>query len=172
MSAKKSAGAGNRRFSQALGIYEKAMKALGKRDFAKASQHLDDLLSSFPEEREVVERARTYRLLCDRALDKQPTRRPKTVEDLVSQGVYHHNRGEFEPALKYLKQAEALAPDNDSVLYCLAASSARSGDAAAAIKALRSAIAVSPASRAQARSDSDFDQLRSDEDFDELLHSA
>jgi tetratricopeptide (TPR) repeat protein len=171
MRAKKAAGAGNRRSSQALDVYEKAMKALGKRDFVKAGQHLDALLSSFPEEREVVERARAYRSLCDRALEKQPAPRPKTVEDLLSHAVYHHNRDEFEQALKFLKRAKELAPDNDSVLYCTAATSARAGDSAAAIKALRSAIAVSPASRTQARSDSDFDPLRSDESFVELLQS-
>ena len=39
-----------------------------------------------------------------------------------------------------------------------------------ALKALRSAIAASPANRAQARSDSDFDPIRDDEEFVELVY--
>jgi Flp pilus assembly protein TadD len=84
--------------------------------------------------------------------------------------VYLHNRGEFLEALKVLHQAAEIHPRNEHVLYCLAAASARSGDPAAAIKALKSAIAVSPANRAQARSDSDFDAIREQAEFLALVH--
>ena len=58
----------------------------------------------------------------------------------------------------------------EHVLYCLAATAARAGDTASALKALRSAIAASPANRAQARSDSDFDPIREDEEFIEIVY--
>ena len=169
MSGKRN-GAADRRLTRAVELFERAVKALGKRDYERARDHLDTLISSHPEERDVLERARAYRALCERALERRPPFRPKTFEDLLNYGVYLHNRGEFQEALKYLHQAAEIHPRNEHVLYCIAAASARSGDTAAAIKALRSAISVSPASRAQARSDSDFDPIREEDEFIALVY--
>ena len=172
MSPKKPAPVTDRRSQQALDLFERAAKALGKHDWEKARDHLDSLILSHPDQRDVLERARAYRAVCERALTeaKRPPFRPKGFEDLLNHGVFLHNRGEFEEALKVLRQAAEIHPKNEHVLYCLAAASARSGDPAAAIKALKSAIAVSPANRAQARSDSDFDVIREQAEFLALVH--
>ena len=124
------------------------------------------------DERELLERARSYRALCERAIaeSKRTAFRPKGFEDLLNHGVYLHNRGEYEEALKALRQAAEIHPKNEHVLYCLAATAARAGDTATAVKALRSAVAASPANRAQARSDSDFDPIREDEEFIEIVY--
>jgi tetratricopeptide (TPR) repeat protein len=170
MSAKKTAG--GRRVGNALDLYEKAIKALGKRDFEKAQGHLETLVASHAEERDLLERARVYLAVCARALEKRPGFRPKTVEEHLRYGVYLHNRGDFRGALKQLNQAAELEPKNDDVLYCMAAAASRAGDPEAAVKALRSAIASSPASRAQARWDADFDPIREDDDFAALVHTS
>jgi Flp pilus assembly protein TadD len=169
MSAKKPTGVAERRSSHALELFEKAMKALGKREFDRARDHLDTLLESHTEERDIMERARTYKALCDRALEKRPSK-PKGFEDLLNYGVYLHNRGEFEEAVSHLQQAAEIHPRNEHAQYCLAAAAARAGDTAAAVKALRTAIAVSPEARTQARSDSDFDPIREEEEFVTLVH--
>ncbi len=170
MSGKK-AGPMDRRTSPAIDAFERALKALGKREFEKARDQFSALLSAYPEERELLERARTYVAVCERALaeSRRSSFRPKSFEDLLAYGVYLHNRGEFDEALKALRQATEIHPKNEHALYCLAATAARAGDAGAAKKALRSAIAASSASRAQARSDSDFDSLRDDEEFIDLV---
>jgi tetratricopeptide (TPR) repeat protein len=147
------------------------MKALGRREYEKARDIFESLIGDHPEEREIAERARAYHALCERALDKRPAFRPKGFDELLNHGVFLHNRGEYEDALKALRSAAEIHPRNEHVLYCLAATSARAGDAVAALKALRSAIAASPASRAQAKSDADFDSLRDDEEFTSLVHS-
>ena len=162
----------DRRFSQAVEVFEKAMKAVGKREFERAQQLLDEVIADYPEERDVVERARTYRALCERSLEKRPAARPKGFDELLHFGVYLHNRGEFEEALKYFQQAADVHPKNEHVLYCLAAASSRAGDTATAVKSLRSAILANPASRAQAKSDSDFDPIREDEEFAALLDAV
>ena len=72
--------------------------------------------------------------------------------------------------MKAFHQAADIHPKNEHVLYCIAASSARLGDMAAALKALRSAIHANAANRAQARGDSDFDALREDDDFQSLVY--
>ncbi len=161
---------GERRLtSQAVELFQKAVKAMGKHEYERARAHFDDLLSSHPDERDVAERARTYRAVCERALHKAPAVRPKTFDELLHHGVFLHNRGEFEEALKFLRQAVDMHPRNEHVLYCLAATSARAGDEATALKSLRSAIAVSAESRAHARRDPDFDSLRDHEEFHALF---
>lgn len=168
MSVKKTAAA-ERRLSHALEIFEKGMKALGKREYERARELFDELIRSHGEERDLAERALAYRTLCERALDKRPAFRPKSFEELLNYGVFLHNKGEFQEALKYLHQAAEIHPKNEHALYCIAAASARAGDTPAATKALRSAILANPACRTQARSDSDFDPVREDEEFATLL---
>src|SRR5689334_17186859 len=71
MSAKKPpAPSQDRRSQQALDQFEKGMKALGKRDYERARDHFESLTSSFPEERDLLERARAYLALCARSLEK------------------------------------------------------------------------------------------------------
>lgn len=168
--AVKKAPVAQRRSGQAIEQFEKAVKALGKRDYEKAQQLLDELIAGHPGERDLLERARSYRTLCERALERKPSFRPKTFEDLLTYGVFLHNKGEFQEALKYLHQAAEIHPKNEHVQYCLAAAAARGGEAATAVKALRSAIGVNPGNRAQARSDADFDAIRQDAEFHALVH--
>ena len=123
MNAKRAA-ATDRRSALAVELFEKAMKALGKKDYAKAQEHLTSLLSAHADERDVAERARLYLGMCERALDKKPAFKPKGIEELVNYGVFLHNRGEYQDALKMFGQAAELQPKSEDVLYCMAASSA------------------------------------------------
>ena len=162
----------DRRTSPAVELFEKGVKALGRKEYDKAREHFDAIVSSHPEERDVVERARSYRMVCERAAGegKRGAYRPKGFDELLNYGVFLHNRGEFDEALKSLRQAAEIHPRNENVLYCLAATAARAGDTDSALKALRSAISVSPETRAQARRDSDFDVLREDDEFNALVY--
>ena len=63
----------------------------------------------------MLERARSYRALCERALDKRPAYKPKGFDEMLHYGVYLHNRGEFEEALKFLRQAAEMHPQNEHV---------------------------------------------------------
>lgn len=170
MNAKKAgATAEVRRSAQALEVFEKAMKALGKKDHQKARELFESLIASYPEARDVVERALLYKAVCERALDKRPAFKPKSIEELLSYGVFLHNRGEFQDALKLFQQVLEQQPKNEHALYCAAASSARLGDEGATLKSLRAAIQLSAANRAQARHDSDFEGLQESDAFLALL---
>ena len=162
---------GDRRYRQAVDLFEKAVKALGKKDFGRATTHLESLIASHGEESDLVERARSYLVMCERATSRK-TARPKTFEEMLNYGVVLHNRGEFDQAVKYLRQAVEKHPRNEHALYCLAAAQARSGEAQAALKALRSAIAANPTSRTQARQDADFEPLRGEAEFQALVTPA
>jgi tetratricopeptide (TPR) repeat protein len=170
MGERKAGAAADKRPSPALELFEKAVKALGKKDFDRGLDLFDMLIEQHGQERDLLERARAYRAVCERAREKRPSFRPKGFEDLLNYGVFLHNRGEFEDALKYFQQAAEIHPRNEHVLYCLAAAFSRSGDTTGALKALRSAIVVSPSNRAQAKSDSDFDPIREDPDFVALVY--
>jgi tetratricopeptide (TPR) repeat protein len=156
----------DRRYQQALDLFERAVKALGKKDFDRARDLLDSLLAEHGDQQDLVERARSYRAMCERP--RRPSR-PKTFEELLSYGVVLHNRGDYAQAVKYLGQALELQPRSESALYCLAAAQARAGETAAALRALRSAISANPASRAQARHDADFEPLRGAVEFKALV---
>lgn len=156
----------DRRQQHALDLFGRAVKALGRKDFDRARQLLDDLLDDHAGQQDLLERARAYRSMCERP--RRQTR-PKTFEELLNYGVVLHNRGDFAQAIKFLSQALALQPRSESALYCLAAAQARAGDAAAAMRALRSAISANPASRTQARHDSDFEPLRGAVEFRALV---
>jgi tetratricopeptide (TPR) repeat protein len=108
--------------------------------------------------------------MCDRALDRKGGPRPKTAEELVHQGVFLHNRGEYDDALKLLRQAAEMAPKSEDALYCLAATAARAGDDATAIKSLRAAVGINAETRAQARTDPDFESLRDGQEFQDILN--
>jgi tetratricopeptide (TPR) repeat protein len=159
----------NRRYQQALEAFERAVKALGRKDFDRSRDLLDGLIEDFADQQELVERAKTYRALCERT--RRPPR-PKTFEELLNYGVVLHNRGDFQHAVKYLRQALDIHPRNEGALYCMAAAQARAGDAQAALKALKSAIHANPASRAQARRDADFEPLRTAAAFQALVAPA
>jgi tetratricopeptide (TPR) repeat protein len=156
----------DRRYQQALEVFERAIKALGRKDFDRSRDLLDSLVEDFADQQELVERARTYRAMCDRS---RRSARPKTFEELLNYGVVLHNRGDFDLAVKYLRQALDIHPRTEGALYCLAAAQARAGDAPAALKALKSAIHANPASRAQARRDADFEPLREAAAFQALV---
>jgi tetratricopeptide (TPR) repeat protein len=156
----------DRRYQQALDLFERAVKALGKKDLDRARDLLDTLLEDHADQQELVERARAYRAMCDRS--RRPAR-PRTFEELLNYGVVLHNRGDFAQAVRYFLQALEIHPRNENALYCLAAAQARNGDAPAALKALRSAIHASPQSRALARRDDDFEPLRGAAEFQALV---
>jgi tetratricopeptide (TPR) repeat protein len=170
MNAKKGAGAAqDRRSAQAVEQYEKATKALGKHDYEKARDAFAALAASFPEERDIAERARLFEALCARSLEKHASFKPKGVDELVSYGVLLHNRAEYAEALKCFAQASEQQPKNEHALYCAAATAARLGDTDAALKALKAAIQLNTGNRAQARIDEDFDALQDNDEFLDLV---
>ncbi len=160
--------AGDRRYRQAVDLFEKAVKAFGRKDFDRAQAHLESLIASHGDQADLAERARSYLAMCQRATSRKPAR-PKTFEEMLNYGVVLHNRGEFDQAVKYLRLAVAKHPRNEHALYCLAASQARAGEAEDALKALRSAITANPTSRSQARQDPDFERLRGEAEFQALV---
>jgi tetratricopeptide (TPR) repeat protein len=157
------------RYKKALETFERAIKTLHKGDLEKARTQFDGIVSGFPEESEVADRARTFLSICDRRQRDARGYSPKDVESLVSYGVFLHNKGEFKEAVARLSKAVEMDPKSDHAQYCLAASYARMGDAREATRYLKRAITADPYNRVLALTDADFDSVRKDSSVSQML---
>jgi tetratricopeptide (TPR) repeat protein len=153
---------------EALAGFETAVKALQRHDFGTAATGFRAVLTGFPQERALLDRARVYLELCERELRRAPAA-PRTVEERLTQATAALNNGDDRTAGRLAEEVLAEAPDHDLALYLVAAVRARQGDAQAALRHLRHALEVSPDVQAQARHDVDFDLLKDNEEFRQLL---
>ena len=160
------------RYKKALETFERAIKTLHKGDVDKARALFDGLISGFPAERELADRARTFLGICDRRKRAGRSHSPKDIESVVSYGVFLHNKGDFKGAVDRLSKAVEMDPKSDHAQYCLAASYARLGDAREATRLLKRAITTDPYNRVLALTDSDFDSVRNDPTVSQMLSST
>ncbi len=149
-------------------LFERAMRALQRHDYAAGAGHFRAVLNRFPAERPLVERSRVYLVLCERELERRPAA-PKTVEERLTAATAALNNADDAAAEKLVRSVLEGAPQQELALYLLAAIEARRGARESALSLLKRAVAVSPEIRAQARHDLDFEALRGLEAFRQLL---
>lgn len=154
--------------AQALGVFQHALEALHRRQYAEAADQFRTLLERFPGERALLDRSRVYLDLAERELNRQDVA-PRTIEERVTAATAALNNDQDADAERLVRSVLADDPRHDLALYLMAALEARRGDHDAAISFLGRAINVSPEVRAQARLDSDFDALRRLENFQALI---
>jgi tetratricopeptide (TPR) repeat protein len=153
----------------AVRLYEHGVDALQRRAFADAATRLRDLISNFPDERELHERARVYLRVCERELASSP---PKmSIEDRVMAATVAVNSGDYSRARALLDNIIRERPDNDLAEYMFAVVAVAVGEAEAAIPHLERAISLNPENRSLARQDDDFQMLHNRDDFRRLIES-
>ncbi len=152
----------------ALSLLEKGIKLLYQKEIKKARQEFESILADYPGEAEIVARARSYLLICDReeAAHKKPS---VSQDELYSLGVMEHNRGNYDGAITYFQQSLDKHPNADHVYYSLAASKAMKNDVVEAIENLRKAIELNEDNRVYAKNDPDFAPLHSEKEFADLV---
>ena len=123
---------------QALGVYERAVKALQQRRYKQAAAHFRKVIDNFPDESELHERSRRYLAACERASKPSPT--SETVEDRLYAATLALNSGLQEEALQYLTVCAQERPDSDHVQYMLAVARADAGDLSSAASHLLRAV--------------------------------
>jgi tetratricopeptide (TPR) repeat protein len=152
----------------ALNRLEKGIKALYQKDFKKARLEFKSLLEDHPAEWEILARTRSYLQICAR--EEAAHKRPAITNDqLYGLGVMEHNRGNYEGALGFFRQALSQRPEADHIHYCIAASLAMKGDALEAIQTLRKTIEMNEDNRIYAKNDSDFLTLHVHKEFTDLV---
>jgi tetratricopeptide (TPR) repeat protein len=154
--------------SAALTHLGKGIEFIYKKDYKKARNELTTLVRSFPDETEILARARSYLQICDR--EEQSQKKPEFAQDqLYTLGVLEHNKANCDAAISYFQQSLKKHPDADYIYYSVAASLARKGDLQASMEHLKKAIELNEDSRIFARNDEDFSVFDTDEKLSELL---
>ncbi len=149
-------------------MYERGLQALQRRDFAASAAALRNVIERYPDERELLERARLYLKVCERELEpKEPA--PKTADEWVYAATVAQNSGDVASAMRHLQRALQEDPRHDHAHSMMAAASAQRRDAATALEHLRRAIALNGENRSRARQDADFESLRDEADFRSAL---
>jgi tetratricopeptide (TPR) repeat protein len=151
-------------YIEAVGLYERGMRALQGHDFRGAAQIFESVLQMYPEEKELHERVRQYLSICERQIAPKEAA-PQTAEERLYAATLAINGGRYDQALANLRLVRDEEPDNDHALYMLAVAHAQRGEPAEAIAHLERAIALNPENRSLAKTDPDLEPLRADEAF-------
>jgi len=155
-------------YHEAVAMYERGLQALQRRDFAASADALRTVIERYPDERELLERARLYLKVCERELEpKEPT--PKTADEWVYAATVALNQGDEANALLHLQRALTADPRHDHAHYMMAVSSARRNDVSAALDHLRRSVSLNPENRSIARQDPELDSLRENPAFKTAL---
>jgi tetratricopeptide (TPR) repeat protein len=157
-------------FYEAVAIYERGVQALQRHDFAGAAGFFRTVLDRYPEERELLERARLYLRVCERETSRQQPV-PKTPAERVYAATVALNSGDNSLALDHLQRALVDDPESDHAHYIMAVALGMRGRTAEALEHLRRSIELNPENRSLARQDPDLDGLRGHQIFRSVLET-
>jgi TolA-binding protein len=147
--------------------YQNAVQLLQEGKFEKARPLFEKLIQEGAPE--LVERSRTYLVVCQRNGKKNglafsnPEEQYDYAISLLNTGNYEDARDQFESLLK--KGAMA-----NYAHYGLAILNSITGQAEECLDHLHKAIQLNPQNRIQARGDTDFNDMADDPRFTELLY--
>ncbi len=154
---------------KAIEEFAAALKLFHRRDLARARDHFRQVLATYPQEKEIGDRATTYLRVCERGLQPQSPRL-KDADDFYYQGVVLLNQRNIEEAIRMFERALASDPASEKALYASAAALALSGRRAECLSMLSRAIEAGSSNRVRAANESDFDSMRDDPEFRRLVH--
>jgi tetratricopeptide (TPR) repeat protein len=157
-------------FYEAVAIYERGVQALQRHDYDGAAGFFRTILDRYPDERELLERARLYLRVCERETARQPTG-PKTPAERVYAATVALNSGDHTGALDHLQRALGEDPESDHAHYIMAVALGMRGRADEAVDHLRRAIGLNPDNRGLAREDPDLESIRNHEHFGSALNT-
>jgi tetratricopeptide (TPR) repeat protein len=159
-------------YHQAIALYEGAVRLLQRHEFVGAAEQFRAVITGYPDERELLERARLYLRVCERETTRQPKPSPRTPEERIYAATMSLNAGDIAGALTHLRQALDENPNSDHGHYIMAVALSDSGEADKAIIHLQRAIQLNPDNRALARQDPDLEGLRSVGGFSAALETS
>jgi hypothetical protein len=157
-------------YHEAVAMYERGLQALQRRDFAASADALRNVIERYPDERELLERARLYLKVCERELEpKEPA--PKTADEWAYAATVALNQGDEAAALRHLQRALTEDARHDHAHYMMAVVAARRSDAAGALDHLRQAVSLNPENRSLAKQDPELEGLRDEAAFRGIVDS-
>ena len=160
-----------RAYAKAVGLYEKGLKSLQRKNYAAAATAFRRVIDQFPEERELQERARLYLNVCEKESSPK-AKPPRHVNERVLAATLALNRRCPDEAVSLLRSSASSHPKDDRLQYLLALAHALRNDAETAASHLSKAISLNPENRIQAFQEPDFDDIRTTQPFLEALDTA
>ncbi len=147
--------------------FDRGVVALQKKKIDEAERNFLDLIQKYPDEKELVDRARVYLAVCER---QKNSSRPalSEPEDFYYAALLEKNRGNVTEAIEHAKRA-TKRNGGGRVDFLLACCYAQAGEAETAVEHLRKAIEEDQRHRVLARHDRDFDPVRDTPAFQQLL---
>ncbi len=155
------------RSKRALAVYEVGVTAVQKREFSHAAKALNEIISDYPEERELQERARLYLTVCERELNPTVSE-PTTLDERIYAATVAINSGDNSIAIEHLNAVANEKPADANVHYMLSVAHALSNQADTAITHLERAIRLNPDNRLLARQEPDFENIYDNDRFQDL----
>jgi tetratricopeptide (TPR) repeat protein len=155
-------------YYEAIALYERGVQALQRHNYPAAAEHFRVVIERYPDERELVERARLYLRVCERETSRQP-QNPTTPEERVYAATVSLNAGDHGRALEHLRRAIDDDPDSDHAHYIMAVALSMRGRPDEALEHLRRAVALNPDNRGLAKQDPDLETLRDHDGFRAVL---
>ena len=154
---------------KALKEFERGVGLLQKQSYSEAIERFQAIVGSFPQEKELTDRAQVYLRICQNVLERKEPQ-PRKPEDFFYFGVIKANEANYDEAVKFLEKALQANPKDEKVHYVMASTLAAKGDRREALEHLREAIELNAANRIYARNDPDFEPIRDDDNFQNLIH--
>ncbi|MEI6668215.1 MAG: tetratricopeptide repeat protein [Acidobacteriota bacterium] len=146
-------------YAEAVLTYERAMQALQAKRYRDAAHLLKTVIATYPEEKELLERAQLYLRVCERHL-APPDATPTTPEERVYAATLAINSGDIDRAIQLLTSALTQNPTNDHAEYMLGVALAIRGNQEAAITHLERAVALNPETKGLIIKEADLEALR------------
>jgi hypothetical protein len=158
-------------FYEAIAIYESGVRGLQRHDYASAAESFRQVLQRYPEERELIERARLYLRVCERETAQRPAG-PQTTAERVYAATMSLSAGDSDAALGHVQRALDQEPANHRAHYMMAVIHSTRSETDKAVEHLRRAIELNPDSRLLARQDADLERLRESPTVKSLLEET
>jgi tetratricopeptide (TPR) repeat protein len=158
-------------FYEAIAIYESGVRGLQRHDYAGAAESFRQVLQRYPEERELIERARLYLRVCERETAQRPAG-PQTTAERVYAATMSLSAGDSDAALGHVQRALDQEPANHRAHYMMAVIHSTRSETDKAVEHLRRAIELNPDSRSLARQDADLERLRESPTVRSLLDDS
>ncbi|NOZ14218.1 MAG: hypothetical protein GXO69_11350 [Acidobacteria bacterium] len=136
--------------------YEKALELLGKEKFREARNAFEKLVAK-AENSQFREKCNAHIRYCD---EKSKEKEAVKNVDPVARAVFLLNRKEFEESIATLQPVLKKDPQNDVLIFILAAAHAGMGDEEKAITLLKKAVSLNPANKLHAQRDVLFENLQ------------
>jgi len=160
-------------YQRALAAYGEAVKAFRQGKIDKAQELLEAFMDKHGNERELVDRAKTYlKIIKERVNKPQERLTARTDDDYFLFGVYKMNMGDHEGALKMLEKAKEAKPKDARVYFLLSELACLSSDPEACLEHLKKAVQMDKSYGILAQNTEEFDALREDKRFKAITRAS